>query len=101
MAIECLPGGELSLNMFKVGKYPGFVAHSFFCQIARAIQHMHQKGYCHRDLKPWNIMLTENLDTAKVIDFSYSIPFDKATFDELPHHLKGFLNGTKQYMAPE
>jgi len=41
MAIECLPGGELSLNMFKVGKYPGFVAHFFFVQIVKAINHMH------------------------------------------------------------
>lgn len=92
MALECLPGGELSYNMFRVGGYPGHVAHYFFKQICKAIEHMHKKGYCHRDLKPWNVMLTENLDNAKVIDFSYSTPFDPEKFKALPDFLKGFLS---------
>jgi serine/threonine protein kinase len=59
------------------------------------------KGYCHRDLKPWNIMLNEHLDSARVIDFSYSIPFDKVKQEKVPDFLRGFLDGTKQFMAPE
>jgi serine/threonine protein kinase len=35
---------------------------------------MHEKGFAHRDLKPWNVMLVEDLSEAKVIDFSYSTP---------------------------
>lgn len=101
MAIECLPGGELSLNMFRVGRYPNFVAHYFFNQVTKAIAHMHSKGYCHRDLKPWNIMLNEHLDSVRVIDFSYSIPFDKVKQEKVPEFLRGFLDGTKQFMAPE
>lgn len=95
MAIECLPGGELSLNMFKVGRYPNFVAHYFFCQVSSAIAHMHSRGYCHRDLKPWNIMLNEHLDSCRVIDFSYAIPLDSAKQEKLPEFLRGFLDGTK------
>lgn len=101
MALECLPGGELSYNMFRVGGYPGNVAHYFFKQICKAIEHMHKKGYCHRDLKPWNIMLTESLDNAKVIDFSYSTPFDPEKFKAIPEFMKGFLSLSSQYGAPE
>lgn len=99
MAIECLKGGELYFNMTKVGKYPGFVAHYFFCQVVDAIAHMHSRGYCHRDLKPWNIMMTEDLDGVKVIDFSYSTPLNND--ENCPEMLRKFLSGTKQYMSPE
>lgn len=76
MAIECIKGGELYYNMSKFGRYSPHVAHYFFVQVVGAIQHMHEKGFCHRDLKPWNIMLSDDLSSAKVIDFSYSTPLD-------------------------
>jgi serine/threonine protein kinase len=46
-------------------------------------------------------MLTDDLSNAKVIDFSYSTPLTKSEFDECPDILKGYLSGTKQFMAPE
>ena len=46
-------------------------------------------------------MLAEDLDSVKVIDFSYSTPLDKEEFERCPDILKGFLDGTKQFMAPE
>mmetsp|Transcript_34926 Transcript_34926/g.53618 ORF Transcript_34926/g.53618 Transcript_34926/m.53618 type:complete len:183 (+) Transcript_34926:763-1311(+) len=101
MAIECLKGGEMYYNMQKFGCYPPEMSHYFFGQVASAIQHMHKHGFCHRDLKPWNIMLTDDLSAAKVIDFSYATPLGK---DEFEHHipvLKGFVPGTKYFMAPE
>lgn len=101
MAIECLRGGELYFNMQKFGRYTPDVAHYYFCQVLDAIGHMHERGYCHRDLKPWNVMLTDDLANAKVIDFSYSTPLTKSEFDESPEILKRFLPGTKQFMAPE
>ena len=45
-----------------------------------AIAHMHKVGYCHRDLKPWNIMLNNDHSGVKVIDFSYSTALDKEMF---------------------
>lgn len=95
MAIECCKGGELYFNMVKAGKYPGYVAHHFFSQAVDAIAHMHERGYCHRDLKPWNIMLSEGKDSIKVIDFSYATPLNKYEFENAPDFLKGFLPGTK------
>ena len=40
----------------------------FVTQILRALQHAHDKGIVHRDIKPQNIMLTSD-GTIKVTDF--------------------------------
>ncbi|MGI6403874.1 MAG: Stk1 family PASTA domain-containing Ser/Thr kinase [Oscillospiraceae bacterium] len=40
----------------------------FTLQILRALQHAHEKGIVHRDIKPHNIMLLQN-GTIKVTDF--------------------------------
>ena len=88
-------------NMQKFGRYSPAVAHHFFVEVVSAIAHMHERGFCHRDLKPWNIMLSDDLSSAKVIDFSYSTSLDYEQFMNGPDILKGFLSGTRQFMAPE
>jgi serine/threonine protein kinase len=62
---------------------------------------MHQRGFAHRDLKPWNVMLSDDLVDAKVIDFSYSTPLKAKDISDLCPKLRGYLSGTKYYMAPE
>ena len=94
MVMETLKGGELYYNLKKFGRFPPRMSHYFFCQILDAICHMNSRGYCHRDLKPWNIMLVEDLSEAKVIDFSYSTPLDQKELENCPKILKGFLSGT-------
>lgn len=41
--------------------------HKWMLQVAMGINHIHQKHFIHRDIKPQNIMVDENLDV-KVID---------------------------------
>lgn len=41
----------------------------FGTQILRALQHAHEKGVIHRDIKPQNIMLLNDHKTIKVADF--------------------------------
>lgn len=43
---------------------------------------MHSKGYCHRDIKPWNILLNDDLTMLKVIDFGYATPIEMADLQE-------------------
>jgi serine/threonine protein kinase/tetratricopeptide (TPR) repeat protein len=73
-----------------------------FVQICQAVQHAHQKGVIHRDLKPGNILVTEvdGRPVPKVIDFGVAKamgqPLTDQTFGDT-----GAIVGTPTYMSPE
>ncbi|MCA9322354.1 MAG: serine/threonine protein kinase, partial [Planctomycetes bacterium] len=66
-------------------------------QVARTIHRAHEAGLVHRDLKPGNIMLTDD-DRAVVLDFG--LAFDSESPDERLT-MTGDQLGTPAYMAPE
>jgi predicted Ser/Thr protein kinase len=63
-------------------------------EIARALDYAHEQGVTHRDIKPGNVMITED-GHAKVADFGIA-KLNLAHFT-----LPGRLLGTPAYMAPE
>ena len=67
-------------------------------QLAGAVECLHDAGFIHRDLKPWNIILADDLCSVKVIDFGLATPL-KPSERHLP--FAALLSGTRQYMAPE
>ncbi|MGD0390187.1 MAG: serine/threonine-protein kinase, partial [Tepidisphaeraceae bacterium] len=74
-----------------------------FIQVCQAVQHAHQKGVIHRDIKPNNVLVTMHDDKAvpKVIDFGIA----KATGQNLTEktlftEFRQFV-GTPAYMSPE
>ena len=74
-----------------------------FLQVCAAVQHAHQKGVIHRDLKPGNILVTVRVGTPmpKVIDFGIAKATsgqlaEKTLFTDVLHFL-----GTPEYMSPE
>ncbi len=77
---------------------------ALFQEVCSAIQHAHQKGVIHRDVKPSNVLVSlgENGEpTPKVIDFGIA----KATTARLSEHSVHTearqLVGTPAYMSPE
>jgi eukaryotic-like serine/threonine-protein kinase len=76
---------------------------NLFIQVCHAIQHAHQKGIIHRDIKSSNILVTilDGQPVPKVIDFGIA----KATQGQLTDktiytQLHQFI-GTPAYMSPE
>src|SRR5262249_28057937 len=73
-------------------------------QIASALQHAHNKGIIHQDLKPLNVFL--QLDgQVKLLDFGlarFAVEPSEAT-EEGEHHERPerFVGGTLAYLAPE
>ncbi len=74
-----------------------------FVTVCQAVQHAHQKGIIHRDIKPTNVLVTlhDGRPVIKVIDFGVA----KATGQKLTDKtlFTGFTQmiGTPLYMSPE
>lgn len=74
-----------------------------FLEVCSAIQHAHQKGIIHRDIKPTNILIAIQNDkaVAKVIDFGVAKAMQQRLTDKtLVTHFQQFV-GTPAYMSPE
>jgi serine/threonine protein kinase len=74
-----------------------------FVTVCQAVQHAHQKGVIHRDIKPTNVLVAiqDGQPTPKIIDFGVA----KAINQQLTEHtlVTAFAQivGTPLYMSPE
>ncbi|MBY0461471.1 MAG: serine/threonine-protein kinase, partial [Gemmataceae bacterium] len=77
---------------------------ALFTQICSAVQHAHQKGVIHRDLKPGNILVEshDGRPVPKVIDFGLAKATTGIQLSEQSMFTAfGSVMGTPAYMAPE
>ena len=65
-------------------------------QLGRALEHAHTHGVVHRDLKPGNVLVTDD-DQLKVLDFGLA----RSVAEPMTLSATGALVGTPLYMAPE
>lgn len=69
-------------------------------QVARAVDYMHQEGVVHRDLKPSNILVQQESNRVKLLDFGLARSAGLGEGAEF-RTLSGMVSGTPGYMAPE
>jgi len=74
-----------------------------FTQVCQAIQHAHQKGIIHRDVKPSNILVTlhDGVPVPKVIDFGIAKATEQPLTEKTVFTAFGQFMGTPAYMSPE
>jgi tetratricopeptide (TPR) repeat protein len=71
-----------------------------FAQVCDAVEHAHQRGVIHRDLKPGNI-LVDTAGQPKVLDFGIARATDSDILLTTLQTDVGQLLGTLPYMSPE
>ncbi|MDP7005803.1 MAG: serine/threonine-protein kinase [Phycisphaerales bacterium] len=99
-AMEYIPGARGIVEYANNRNLPVRDRLELFRNICEAVQHAHQKGVIHRDLKPDNILVDSNGD-AKIIDFGVARATDADLAVTTMQTTMGQLIGTLQYMSPE
>jgi serine/threonine protein kinase/tetratricopeptide (TPR) repeat protein len=74
-----------------------------FLLVCEAVQHAHQKGIIHRDIKSSNILISLEDDKAvpKIIDFGIAKALTSPLTERTLYTEQGELVGTPEYMSPE
>ncbi len=98
IAMDFLDGPTLEARMRQEGKLPLREILDIGIQLAEGLDHAHQNGVVHRDVKPSNIILMPGRNMVRITDFGIA-HIDSA--DKLSHTVSGTLLGTPQYMSPE
>ena len=93
IVMEYVPGETLEAVIEREGALDLTRALDYTCQIANAVDHAHAQGIIHRDLRPGNVLVTEQ-GMLKVADFGTS------RFLEIAAHGTTVI-GSPPYMAPE
>ena len=96
LVTEYVPGHDLRRLIRNQGKLTVAEAAGVVMQIAQGLYYAHQQGLIHRDIKPGNILVTED-GTAKLSDLGLSGFVD----NEIEDPRAGKIVGTADYLAPE
>jgi eukaryotic-like serine/threonine-protein kinase len=93
IVMEYVPGDTLETVITRDRQIDLARTLDYICQICNAVDHAHQQGVIHRDLRPGNVLVTEG-GLLKVADFGTS------RFIEIAAHGTTVI-GSPPYMAPE
>ena len=93
LAMELVGGETLGVLLDRQGPFPGTLVRSIAVQTCRGLSHAHEQGLVHLDIKPDNLMLTEN-HALKIIEFGLAKSLGEGGKES-------GTKGTPAYMSPE
>ncbi|MFC4561351.1 serine/threonine-protein kinase [Nocardiopsis mangrovi] len=94
VATAYIPGPTLSQRVRDNGPIAPPVLHALAVGLAEGLKAVHDHGLVHRDLKPGNIILSD--DGPRIIDFGIARPLDSESLTT-----REAVFGTLPYMSPE
>ncbi|MEU3271402.1 serine/threonine-protein kinase [Saccharomonospora sp. NPDC006951] len=97
LASVFVPGPSLDEAIRAAGPLPSEPALRLAAGLATALGHIHRAGLVHRDVKPSNVLLTE--DGLRVIDFGIVRAAGAGSGQDLTR--AGWLIGSPAFMSPE
>lgn len=97
LLMEHVPGRNLKEVLREEGPLPPGRAVALLRDVASALAYAHRRQIVHRDVKPENIYLDDEVGTARLADFGVARPWDQDSSLTLP----GESLGTPAYMSPE
>ena len=100
IAMELVDGRPLDRWIAANGRIPHERTLHLALQLAQALGYAHSMGIVHRDVKPSNILISEDGKTVKLLDFGVARMGD-ADPSALERTQVGQLVGTPRYMSPE
>jgi serine/threonine-protein kinase len=99
IVMELVEGPSLVAHLAKWrGAMPYGEIRAIFGAVLDAVEHGHERGVVHRDLKPDNVLIARGDEglRPKVVDFGIAKILDGTTYT-----MTGALLGTCRYMSPE
>ena len=95
LVMEYVPGRTLAELMSQDGRLTPERVAGIGAQVADGLAAAHDRGTVHRDVKPGNILVTED-DSAKIADFGISRTTGDPTLTQ-----SGLMSGTPAYFSPQ
>ncbi|HVS35871.1 MAG TPA: protein kinase [Gemmataceae bacterium] len=100
IAMEYLQGEDLGQRVLRAGPLPFADACELIRQAALGLQHAHERGLVHRDVKPSNLFLTPD-GIVKVLDLGLARLTHPDDGGSGTLTLSGAVMGTPDFIAPE
>ena len=95
LIMELVVSEPLSQVLREQGRLSADQTLDFVCQAAKALAAAHSRGVVHRDIKPGNLLVTED-GQLKLTDFGIARGDTSVTLTQT-----GMVMGTAQYISPE
>ena len=96
LVMQCVTGSSLQAKVDQNGPLSLAESLRIAKQTASGLAAAHEQGIVHRDVKPANILLEDNVDRVLLSDFGLARAVDDASLTRT-----GVVAGTPHYMSPE